>query len=66
MVRTQYGSPDVRQFTEAEKPIPKDDEILLSPLNIREGKINAGAVKRRKHHYRKSREESCSTLEAIS
>jgi NADPH:quinone reductase-like Zn-dependent oxidoreductase len=29
IVRTQYGSPDVLQFTEVEKPIPKDDEVLI-------------------------------------
>jgi NADPH:quinone reductase-like Zn-dependent oxidoreductase len=29
IVRTQYGSPDVLQFTEVEKPIPKNDEVLI-------------------------------------
>ena len=29
MVYTKYGPPDVLEFTEVEKPIPKDDEVLL-------------------------------------
>lgn len=29
MVMTQYGSPDVLQLKEVEKPAPKDDEILI-------------------------------------
>ncbi len=29
IVCTQYGPPDVLQFTEAAKPIPKDDEVLI-------------------------------------
>lgn len=29
IVRTKYGSPDVLQLKEVEKPIPKDDEALL-------------------------------------
>src|SRR5215210_7202929 len=29
MVYTKYGSPDVLELTEVEKPTPKDDEVLL-------------------------------------
>ncbi len=36
IVCTQYGPPDVLQFTEAAKPIPKDNEVLI--------KIHAASV----------------------
>jgi NADPH:quinone reductase-like Zn-dependent oxidoreductase len=29
IVRTQYGPPDVLQFTEVEKPTPKDNKVLM-------------------------------------
>jgi NADPH:quinone reductase-like Zn-dependent oxidoreductase len=29
IVYTRYGSPDVLEFTEVEKPIPKDDQVLV-------------------------------------
>jgi NADPH:quinone reductase-like Zn-dependent oxidoreductase len=29
IVRTRYGSPDVLQLTEVEKPVPKDGEVLV-------------------------------------
>jgi NADPH:quinone reductase-like Zn-dependent oxidoreductase len=29
IVRTQYGPPDVLQFTDVEKPTPKDNEVLI-------------------------------------
>jgi D-arabinose 1-dehydrogenase-like Zn-dependent alcohol dehydrogenase len=36
IVRTRYGPPDVLQFTDAEKPSPKHDEVLI--------KIHAASV----------------------
>jgi D-arabinose 1-dehydrogenase-like Zn-dependent alcohol dehydrogenase len=29
IVYTEYGSPDVLQFKDAEKPVPADDEVLI-------------------------------------
>ena len=29
VVFTRYGSPDVLEFREVEKPTPKDDEVLI-------------------------------------
>lgn len=29
IVYTEYGSPDVLQLTEVEKPTPKEDEVLI-------------------------------------
>jgi len=29
VVYTEYGSPDVLQLKEVEKPIPRDDEVLI-------------------------------------
>ena len=29
VIRDSYGSPDVLELREIEKPIPKDDEIIL-------------------------------------
>ena len=29
IVRAKYGPPDVLQFAEVERPIPKNDEVLI-------------------------------------
>jgi NADPH:quinone reductase-like Zn-dependent oxidoreductase len=29
IVHTRYGSPDMLQLQEVEKPVPKDDEVLI-------------------------------------
>jgi NADPH:quinone reductase-like Zn-dependent oxidoreductase len=38
IVYTKYGSPDVLQLAEVEKPVPKDDEVLVK---VRAASINA-------------------------
>ncbi len=49
VVCTKYGSPDVLQLQEVEKPSPKDDEVLIkihasamtvSDCIVRSGKVN--------------------------
>jgi NADPH:quinone reductase-like Zn-dependent oxidoreductase len=39
IVRTKYGPPDVLQLKEAEKPTPKDDEVLIK---VHAASINSG------------------------
>ncbi len=39
IVCSKYGTPDVLQFTEVEKPVPKDNEVLV---NIRAASVNYG------------------------
>ena len=41
IVYTHYGSPDVLQFTEVEKPTPKDHEVLI---NVHASSANAADV----------------------
>src|ERR687893_75934 len=43
MVYTHYGSPDVLQFTEVEKPTPKDHEVLI--------KVHASSANAADVHY---------------
>ncbi len=43
IVYTEYGPPDVLQFTEVAKPIPKDDEVLIQ--------IHAASVNPFDWHY---------------
>ena len=38
IVCTEYGSPDVLQFKEVEKPVPGDDEVLI---DVRAASVNA-------------------------
>ncbi len=42
IVYTKYGSPDVLQLTDVEKPTPKDDEVLV--------KVMATAVNQADNH----------------
>ncbi len=39
IVYTQYGTPDVLQLQEVEKPTPKDDEVLVE---VHAASLNAG------------------------
>ena len=43
IIHTEYGSPDVIQFKEVEKPTPKDDEVLI--------KVHAASVNASDWHY---------------
>lgn len=42
MIYTQYGSPDVIQFKEVEKPTPKGDEVLIK---VHAASVNAGDLR---------------------
>ena len=41
IVQDRYGSPDVLQLKEVERPIPKDDEVLVE---VRAASLNAADV----------------------
>ncbi len=38
IICTRYGSPDVLQFTEMEKPLPQDHQLLI---NVHAASVNA-------------------------
>ena len=44
VVQTKYGSPDVLQLKEVEKPIPKEDEVLI---RIYAASVSSGYVRLR-------------------
>ena len=42
IVYTRYGSPDVLQVKEVEKPVPEDDEVLITQVSeFKSTKLNA-------------------------
>jgi NADPH:quinone reductase-like Zn-dependent oxidoreductase len=43
IVYHNYGSPDVLQFEEVEKPAPRDDEVLI--------KVSAASVNAARHQW---------------
>ncbi len=47
IVRTRYGSPDVLQLKEVEKPVPKDDQVLV--------KVHAASLNLADEHQLRSR-----------
>ena len=47
IVHTQYGPPDVLQFTDVAKPTPKDNEVLI--------KLYAASVNPLDWHFMKRR-----------
>ncbi len=45
MVYTKYGSPEVLQFKNVAKPIPKDNEVLIK---VKATAVNSGDLRLRK------------------
>ena len=51
-VYTRYGSPDVVQITDVEKPVPKDNEVLIKVLAASVNPLDAGLMKGKPHSFR--------------
>jgi len=51
-VYTRYGPPEAIQITDVEKPVPKDDEVLLKVRAASVNPLDAGLMKGKPHSFR--------------
>jgi NADPH:quinone reductase-like Zn-dependent oxidoreductase len=51
-VYTRYGPPDAIQITDVEKPVPKDNEVLLKVRAASVNPLDAGLMKGKPHSFR--------------